>query len=155
MIGVGDRHQLALAAWDFSQRPEIDPPLRACGGPQLVARVAVAAAVERHVHHAVADTQVRHLFAHGDNGSDEFVARPHSAEVAEVSPVEVKIGPADRGLLDFDDCGPLIEEGGVGEVADRDLAFALEYDRLHYSLGPSSLRAVRSGIANSLVISAP
>jgi hypothetical protein len=53
------------------------------------------AAVQRHVDDAIADAQSGDVFAHRDDSSKEFVAGSDPAEIAKVSPIEVKIRPAD------------------------------------------------------------
>jgi hypothetical protein len=60
-----------------------------------MARAAVAASVQRHIDDAITDAQSRDAFAHRDDSSKEFVAGSDSAEIAEVSPIEVEIRPAD------------------------------------------------------------
>jgi hypothetical protein len=55
----------------------------------------VAAAVQRHVDGAIADAQPGDVFAYRYDSSKEFAAGSDSAEIAEVSPIEVEIRPAD------------------------------------------------------------
>ena len=124
-VGLRDAHGLALAAVDVVGA--VPAAVEASGMEPFPAEDAGAVRVEERRHDEVAGLQGADVGADGIDDADELVAHPPTGLVVLHLVVRPEIAAADAGAGDTDERVGRLDEVGVGDVLDPNIACA-EHD---------------------------
>ena len=128
-VGLRDAHGLALAAVDVVGA--VPAAVEARGVQPLPAEDAGAVRVEERRDDEVAGLQGADVGADGVDDADELVAHPAAGLVVLHRVVRPEVAAADAGAGDTDECVGRLDQVGVGDVLDPNIACAVHDSCAH------------------------